>query len=233
MIRFFILALLFFLFPSEGNTRATKLGDANQTTQRSFGNQASSIVRGAAVSCLETDDCPYDKECVSLQCESVCKIDSCSEGTHCAASSAEPHKPQCVECTEDIHCPRGMFCGKHTCKKLNPCLNAVCSPAAPFCKPEPYQSLPYTCVQCLENSHCPPVAGLTRKCVDGYCLFNVEGNLSAPKQTPAPAANSQQPASAAAPPPPPPAAPAPSAKAVDEEEFDDDEYEDEEEYEED
>ena len=231
-MRFFVLALFLCLSPAQGNARAVKLGDSIQTKQ-TFGSQASATIAGAAISCLETDNCPYDKECVSLQCESVCKSDFCSAGTHCAALPTDPHKPQCVECTEDNHCPRGMFCNQFACKKLNPCLNAVCSPAAPFCKPEPYQSLPYTCVQCLENSHCPPIAGLTRKCVDGYCLFNVEGNLPAPKQTPAPAANSQRPASAAAPPPPPPAAPEPSAKAVDEEAFDDDEYEDEEEYDED
>ncbi|MBR1946324.1 MAG: hypothetical protein IJ846_08565, partial [Alphaproteobacteria bacterium] len=83
-------------------------------------------------------------------------------------------------CVINAHCEKGMYCERdYTCKKIDPCIDAVCSPAAPHCMPKPYKSLPYTCVQCLEDSHCPPVAGLSRRCVDGYCLFNVEGNIPA------------------------------------------------------
>lgn len=46
-----------------------------------------------------------------------------------------------------------------------------------FCIPVPYQSLPYTCVQCTDDTHCPPVGGLSRKCVNHFCLFNIAGNI--------------------------------------------------------
>ena len=78
MIRFFILALFFCLSPVQGNARAVKLGAMNQP-QTNLGSPSGATLK-ESVSCLETKDCPYDKECVTLQCESVCKKDSCSDG---------------------------------------------------------------------------------------------------------------------------------------------------------
>ena len=181
MRKFFFFALFLFVVPFDASSRAVKLGDlAKQPTQRSF-KTGGGKAKIAEISCFENEDCSYDKECVALRCESVCKSSICLEGTYCApAGKDKPHEFKCVECTANSHCPEGLFCGAdYTCQKPDPCLKAVCSPAAPFCMPKPYKSLPYTCVQCLENEHCPPVAGLTRSCVDGYCLFNVEGNIPA------------------------------------------------------
>ena len=176
----FILVLLLLSFPTEGYSRSVKLGDSiNQKNRKLFDTGKKSLYAGQEISCFENKDCPFDRECVALRCESVCKNSICAKGTYCVpAGKNKPHEFQCVQCAVDFHCAKGLFCDKdHTCKKVDPCINAVCSPAAPFCIPEPYKTLPYTCVQCLENKHCPPVAGLTRSCIDGYCLFNIEGNL--------------------------------------------------------
>lgn len=189
MIRLFILALFLSAIPAEGWARTIKMGDmANQKNQKVIKTgKTKSKFMGQEISCFENSDCPYDKECVALRCENVCKNSICAEGTYCApAGKDKPHEFKCTECVINAHCPKGLFCDSdYTCKKPDPCEKAVCSPAAPFCMPKPFQSLPYTCVQCLNDSHCPPVAGLTRRCDDGYCLFNVEGNTS-PKKTESP-----------------------------------------------
>ena len=236
MYKYFIFALFVFFMPDEGYSRAVKLGDMHQKNPTIGGGANRSVV--SSVSCLETADCPYDKECVALQCENVCKNDQCSPGTHCTVFQDDPHKPKCVECISNFHCSQGMFCDQDfICKKINPCLKAICSPAAPFCMPEPYKTLPYTCVQCLEDSHCPPVAGLTRSCVKGYCLFNIEGNIPVQKQdqsvpaTPSPSAviKKVHQVEVAAPPSRAPVVPA-GQEQYDEEEYYDEEdeyYEDE------
>ena len=140
----------------------------------------------AEKSCLTNDDCPFDRECVALRCLHVCTKDTCVSGKYCIAHKNKPHVYQCVDCVISSHCPKGMECSPKTltCVEKDVCRDAVCSPAAPYCIKVPYKTLPYTCVQCLTDEHCPPVAGLTRSCVDNYCLFNVENNI--PRQTGAP-----------------------------------------------
>lgn len=179
MFKFLIVVLCLSLFPCEGSAKAVKLGSKpNQQKGLNFSSGTSSV-NAAGISCFENDDCPYDKECVALQCVDVCKNNTCLTGTYCApAGEDKPHQYQCAECVVNFHCSDGMICDRdYTCKYPDPCVDAVCSPAAPFCLPKPYKSLLYTCVQCTQDDHCPPVAGLTRRCVDGYCLFNVEGNI--------------------------------------------------------
>ena len=181
MNRLLFLALFLFTIPFDVSARSMKLGDMasqSQNMRLDSGRKKSKIME---ISCFENTDCPFHQECVALRCESVCKNSICAQGSYCIPAGKDtPHEFKCVECAVNAHCPKGFVCGAgYKCEKPDPCLNAVCSPAAPFCMPKPYKTLPYTCVQCLENSHCPPVAGLTRSCVDGYCLFNVEGNLPA------------------------------------------------------
>ena len=181
MLKFLMIIFSLSLFTSEGFARAVKLGQKGM--QQNKVKSASVVSAGTvSVSCFENEDCPYDKECIALQCVDVCKNSVCLDGTYCApAGKDKPHQYQCAECVVNFHCPDGMFCDRdYKCKYPDPCRDAVCSPAAPFCLPKPYQTLPYTCVQCTQDDHCPPVAGLTRRCVDGYCLFNIEGNI--PKQ---------------------------------------------------
>ena len=183
MIKFLFIFLSLFLFSSEGSARAVKLGSkTNQRSSLVVPGQTGAVSVG--ISCFDNDDCSYDKECVALQCVDVCKNASCLSGTYCApAGEDKPHQYQCAQCVVNSHCPEGMFCDRdYTCKYPDPCADAVCPPAAPFCQPKPYKTLPYTCVQCTQDDHCPPVAGLTRKCVDGYCLFNIEGNIPASAQ---------------------------------------------------
>lgn len=172
-----------------------KLGQKPQR-KMSFGAGRNETVAGG-ISCLENKDCAVNQECAALQCVGVCENATCTDGLHCApAGENRPHEYQCVECAAHGHCPDGMLCTvNYTCQKPDPCKDAVCPPAAPFCQPKPYKTLPYTCVQCETDEHCPPVAGLTRKCVDGYCLFNVEGNIPAQKRI-----SEQQAAPAAQPP---------------------------------
>ena len=213
MIRLLVLALFLFAIPDFGNARAFKLsemGNPENRPKKAFSDYDARYAN-QEISCFENSDCSFDTECVALRCERVCKYDVCPSGSFCVpAGERKPHEYKCVRCVIDMHCPQNHFCDRDfTCKKADPCEKAVCSPAAPFCMPKPYKSLPYTCVQCLDNTHCPPVAGLTRRCVDGYCLFNVDGNLP-----PDPAAKQQ------------PASPEDRGKDV-YDEYDDDEYIDE------
>ncbi len=168
------------LTPQKVYSAVVRLGDSpskiKQTKQFRTPSRKSELIE---VACLENKDCSYDKECIALKCESVCKHALCDEGLYCGPAGQEkPHEYDCYECATHAHCEKGMYCDKDfTCQKPNPCRNAICSPAAPFCSPKPYDKLPYTCVQCLETEHCPPLGGLTRSCIDGFCLFNVEGNI--------------------------------------------------------
>lgn len=181
-------SLLTLLCAADADAKVVKLGDMvnggrqGVSTRAPVGGQIKPVI-----SCFENGDCAADQACRSLQCENVCKSNTCPTGKHCApAGSDAPHEYLCVQCVNDYHCPQGMVCGAdHFCAEpeaVDPCLNAVCPPAAPYCTPQAYQSLPYTCVQCTENSHCPPVAGLTRSCIDGFCLFNIDGNIPAQQQ---------------------------------------------------
>ena len=181
-------SLLTLLCAADADAKVVKLGDMvnggrqGVSTRAPVGGQIKPVI-----SCFENGDCAADQACRSLQCENVCKINTCPTGKHCApAGSDAPHEYLCVQCVNDYHCPQGMVCGAdHFCAEpeaVDPCANAVCPPAAPHCTPQAYQSLPYTCVQCTENSHCPPVAGLTRSCIDGFCLFNIDGNIPAQQQ---------------------------------------------------
>ena len=182
MIRLLFLALFLYAVPFDAEARVLKVGDPSSQRHQPTLERKSGA--GVEISCFEDDDCSDAQECVALRCESVCKNSICSSKKHCIPAGQEkPHSFKCVECAVDYHCSDGFFCNsEHVCEKKNPCLKAVCSPAAPFCMPKPYKTLPYTCVQCLENEHCPPVAGLTRSCIDGYCLFNVEGNIPEKKK---------------------------------------------------
>ncbi|MCQ2914972.1 MAG: hypothetical protein MJ247_07250 [Alphaproteobacteria bacterium] len=137
------------------------------------------LKRKAEKICESNNDCEYNQECVGLMCMHVCTKDTCPSNKFCIAVKSVPHEYRCVRCYSNKHCPKGFICSKETfdCEKEDPCKRSVCSPGAPYCIPVPYKTLPYTCVQCLEDSHCPPVAGLSRSCVDNYCLFNVEGNI--------------------------------------------------------
>ena len=178
MKKFLFLALFFLTYSGSGFAAVYKLG-------ASGGNPIPINMNGQGrgnieiKSCLDNDNCSNDEECVSLRCEKICRPDSCPNGKICTSAGDEnPHQIKCVECRINRECKQGMYCDNdNKCKEVNPCLYAVCSPAAPFCTPKPYKTLPYTCVQCLENEHCPPVGGLTRSCVDGFCLFNVKGNI--------------------------------------------------------
>lgn len=181
-------SLLTLLCAADADAKVVKLGDMvnggrqGVSTRAPVGGQIKPVI-----SCFENGDCAADQACRSLQCENVCKSNTCPTGKHCApAGSDAPHEYLCVQCVNDYHCPQGMVCGAdHFCAEpeaVDPCVNAVCPPAAPHCTPQAYQSLPYTCVQCTENSHCPPVAGLTRSCIDGFCLFNIDGNIPAQQQ---------------------------------------------------
>lgn len=195
-IRAVVLLLTLFCAAS-ADAKVVKLGDMVNAGRQ--GANARALGGGQikpTISCFENGDCAADQACRSLQCENVCKSNTCPTGKHCVpAGNDAPHEYLCAQCANNYHCPQGMICGAdHFCTEpeaVDPCLNAVCPPAAPYCTPQPYQSLPYTCVQCTENSHCPPVAGLSRSCVDGFCLFNIDGNIPArqqPAAAPVPAA---------------------------------------------
>ncbi|MBR1945904.1 MAG: hypothetical protein IJ846_06420, partial [Alphaproteobacteria bacterium] len=100
MIRLFVLALLFFTIPFDGHSRAVKLGDMSgqQQTPLRLGYPRN-LYKNAEISCFENKDCPYDRECVALRCESVCKVNICPTGSYCApAGENKPHEYKCVEC---------------------------------------------------------------------------------------------------------------------------------------
>lgn len=185
MKSFLFLALFLCSFSSQGNAAVYKLGASGGGGPVPINLSGQKKVQVNVKICVDNSECAVEEECVNLRCESVCKEeDVCPAGMYCVPKGdEEPHQFKCVECRINRDCQQGMYCEKdHTCKKIDPCLNAVCSPAAPFCTPEPYKTLPYTCVQCLENAHCPPLGGLTRSCVDGFCLFNVTNNIVPEKQ---------------------------------------------------
>lgn len=182
-----LLSVLLVLTASDAAAKSMKVGAMIDN----YGNNAQSNRRilpqsrnaSAEKACLTNEDCPFDRECVALRCLHVCTKDTCIKGKYCIAHKSKPHVYQCVECVISRHCPKGMECSPKTltCVEKDVCRDAVCSPAAPYCIQVPYKTLPYTCVQCLTDEHCPPVAGLTRSCVDNYCLFNVENNI--PRKT--------------------------------------------------
>lgn len=200
---FLILALLF--AAPQAQARTVKMGvtpggvgnammqqkkssAAAQQARRQKAMEAAKKQKKAAAAapkeCLSTDDCPFTQECVALECRSVCYPESCPSGKRCTAFKSKPHVFQCVDCLKDAHCPDGLVCSPETftCEKDDPCRKAVCFQDAPYCVPVAYKTLPYTCVQCTEDSHCPPVAGLSRSCVKNSCLFNVAGNIPAEKK---------------------------------------------------
>ncbi len=176
MTRFFIAAVLSFFCMTEVSARVVKLGDtstsapANPTMVRPSNQQ---------ITCTENEDCKFSEECVGLRCVNICKPNPCIDGKFCIPTGPEePHTYKCVDCLYHEDCPEGLECVKgFKCAKPDPCRDAVCSPGAPFCVPVPYKTLPYTCVQCTDDTHCPPVGGLSRRCVDHFCLFNVAGNI--------------------------------------------------------
>lgn len=177
MIKLLIIFLLG--FPHSGFCKTVKLGDSSFQNKKISFPSSQPEVRRSSISCFDNADCADNQECVALQCENVCKNSICLTGTYCIAAGQErPHEFKCVQCVIDAHCSKGLFCDTdHTCKKEDPCKNAVCPETAPYCLPEPYKTLPYTCVQCMTDEHCPPVAGLSRSCIEGNCLFNIDGNI--------------------------------------------------------
>lgn len=185
------------------NRQQRPSGSSQQIRRQKAMAEAKQQRRKAAVetvkSCLSTDDCPYTQECIALECRSVCYPESCPSDKRCTAFKSKPHVYQCVDCLTDRHCPDGLVCSQDTftCEKPDPCKKAVCFQDAPYCVPVAYKTLPYTCVQCTEDSHCPPVAGLSRSCVKNSCLFNVAGNI------PSERTESADKESAVAPTPPP------------------------------
>lgn len=183
--------LLLLLSLSDADARSIKVGDMIDG-RNTAGNRRISGVDAPArreTACMTNEDCPFQQECVALRCLDVCTPDTCVKGKHCVATRDKPHQYQCVECAANFHCADGFECSPKTltCVKIDVCRDAVCSPAAPYCIQVPYKTLPYTCVQCLTDEHCPPVAGLSRSCVDNFCLFNVENNI--PRKTKQPEAD--------------------------------------------
>lgn len=178
MVKLWLFVFCLILCPADSYAKAVRLGNSGANNRNVNQKSVSPKLAVPEISCFESQNCSDDQECVALRCVSVCTKDTCLAGKYCVAAGAEsPHTYKCVECARDFHCPDGFVCGPgYTCQERDVCKEAVCSPAAPFCVPEPYETLPYTCVQCLDDSHCPPIAGLTRRCEKGYCLFNVEGN---------------------------------------------------------
>lgn len=178
MVKLWLFVVCLIFCPADSYAKAVRLGASGANNRNVNQKSVSSKPAVPEISCFENQNCNADQECVALRCVSVCTKDTCLAGKYCVPAGEEnPHTYKCVECVRNFHCPDGFVCGPgYTCQKRDVCEGAVCSPAAPFCLPEPYETLPYTCVQCLDDSHCPPVAGLTRRCEKGYCLFNVEGN---------------------------------------------------------
>lgn len=180
MFKFAVFAALLALLPCDGSARSVKLGDPSAS-----GSTNPTMVRPSneQITCTENSDCKFSEECVGLRCVKICNPNPCIDGKFCIPTGPEePHTYKCVDCLYHEDCPEGMECVKgFKCAKKDPCREAVCSPGAPFCVPVPYQSLPYTCVQCTDDTHCPPVGGLSRKCVNHFCLFNIAGNIPSPE----------------------------------------------------
>lgn len=183
---FILGCLLVFAVPAEART--VKLSDMIAGGTNMPNKKMRGAEKNAQITCTDHKDCPFYEECVGLRCVNVCTADTCITGKYCVPAGPEtPHRYKCVECFRNAHCPQGMECtGSFSCAKIDPCRQAVCSPGAPFCVGIPYKTLPYTCVQCTSDAHCPPVGGLTRRCVDHFCLFNVPGNIPAPNPASAP-----------------------------------------------
>lgn len=183
-MRLFLFLLLFPFCAMNANAASVKLG-AGMPAQ----TQTPTMLRpsNTEITCTENSDCRFFEECVGLKCVKICQPNPCAKGKHCIPTGPDqPHTYKCVECVYHDDCPSGYECVKgFKCAKKDPCRQAVCSPGAPFCIPEPYKSLPYTCVQCTDDTHCPPIGGLSRKCVNNFCLFNIDGNIPAPS-VPAP-----------------------------------------------
>lgn len=223
MVKLWLFVFCLIFCPADSYAKAVRLGNSGANARNTNQKSVVSTPAAAEISCFENQNCSVEQECVALRCVSVCTKDTCLAGKYCVAAGEEnPHTYKCVECVRDFHCPDGFVCGPgYTCRKRDVCKGAVCSPAAPFCVPEPYESLPYTCVQCLDDSHCPPIAGLTRRCEKGYCLFNVEGNgLTMPQPS------AQKPQAETAPPP----VPQDQVEEGFEDEDEEDEYYEDEEY---
>ena len=100
MLRLLFLALFLFSIPCRSDARVVKLGEfSDQERQHSFtrGGRKAKIIE---ISCFDNEDCSYDRECVALRCESVCKNSICAEGSYCVpAGKDKPHDFKCVECT--------------------------------------------------------------------------------------------------------------------------------------
>lgn len=179
MARLIVFVLLSVLHCSGAFAAAVKLGAGNASA-----SSKPSVLRpkNTEISCTENSNCHFSEECVGLKCVKICRPNPCIGGKHCVPTGPEePHTYKCVECVYHEDCAEGYECVKgFVCAKKDPCREAICSPGAPFCVPEPFKSLPYTCVQCTDNSHCPPVGGLSRSCVNHFCLFNVAGNIPQP-----------------------------------------------------
>ena len=178
-----VLGLLAVLNTADACAKTLKLGDMINNPTPAAAKRVRLKGEMPEISCLSNGDCPFDRECVALRCLDVCTKDTCSEPKKCIAHKKRPHEYMCVDCVYDSHCEKGFECSRDTftCVEKDVCRDAVCSPAAPYCIQVPYKTLPYTCVQCLTDEHCPPVAGLSRSCIDNFCLFNVENNI--PRKT--------------------------------------------------
>lgn len=161
----FFVVFFIVIFFSDCFAKSSRLGES----QSRF-----SIVKKTVqqIPCNTNDDCPFGKECIASACIEICTKNLCSEGKYCLPTKT--HNYRCVNCLRNNHCPNNLECNKksHDCELPDPCKKATCSPGAPFCIPEPYKDLPYTCVQCTLDEHCPPIGGVIRHCTDNFCLFD-------------------------------------------------------------
>lgn len=161
----FYLISLIVVFSTNCFARSARLGES----QSRF-----SIVKKVArqIPCDTNEDCPFGKECVASACIEICTKGLCAEGKYCLPTKTRNYR--CVNCLRNSHCSDKLVCNKNTyeCEQPDPCKKAVCSPGAPFCIPEPYKNLPYTCVQCTLDEHCPPIGGVVRHCIQNFCLFD-------------------------------------------------------------
>ncbi|MCQ2965762.1 MAG: hypothetical protein MJ250_03365 [Alphaproteobacteria bacterium] len=157
-------ACLIVMMTSDCFSKSARLGES----QSRFSHVKKAVRQ---IPCETNDECPFGKECVASICIEICTKNLCSEGKYCLPTKT--HNYRCVNCLRNNHCPDKLECNKKTyeCEQPDPCKKAICSPGAPFCIPEPYQSLPYTCVQCTSDEHCPPIGGVVRHCIQNFCLF--------------------------------------------------------------